>query len=523
MKLLRITTSQMGEQNLAARLMHAHAYVNQYALLTMMTMSILSVGCDNRPNTRQIAESSTPLSSDRQINSDSLKTQGKSKIESSKNTVPNAKASADMSLHADSLGQSTTAEVNQQSILSPSQNHETTPNQMATQPGLKANNIESLQQLVIEHLETGDLDSAWNSIRIASRIDSDNFDTRYLKARVLAERNRFVEAVKTLDDLAIQDPSIQLPVLGQTAEWLTFDGRWQAAETRYRRLIQELPEIGLAHRRLAQLLLRKGERLEACQLFSMLCEAGNVEELELRHLLRVSRPFSGMESTDESAPVGHLGKARYHYGENDPALALAELTGVTPKESEAFALKGRLLALSNQIKDLEQWNAQSSDEGERYSDHWFAKGIYSHHQKDYQNAIQSFCRSIVIDPTDSDAYQRLSVSLKSDRQTETAKLVAKRSLMIQETHDIAQAFSERETREPQTVATLCQILKELGRPVEALSWQAVAMVYNQREMRISDEQLATQLQNVNQQRMSLLQNGNANATQEFILCGLNLN
>ena len=383
--------------------------------------------------------------------------------------------------------------------------------------------IEALQQSVIDDLEVGDLDAAWKSIRIVIREDPNNFDSLYLRARVLAERNRFAEAVKILDDLSGRDPGIRLPVLGQTAEWLTFDGRWEAAEKRYRELVKEIPEAGLAHRRLAQLLVRQGKRSEACHLFELLCQSGNVEEVELRHLLRSSRPFQGMESDGESEPIGSFGRAKFLYGENLIDEALVEIEGCDPDAEQAFALKGRLLALSAQKKELAEWDSQSIANNESLSDYWFAKGVHAQNEKNHKKAIQFLCRGILLDPTDSEAYQILSESLKDNQQIQISEIAKKRQEKILATHKTGQAFTDSETRDPQSVASLCRILDELHRPIESLAWQAVAMVYNQEEMGLSNEQLALQLQNINQKRIRLIRNNEAEATNEFILCGLNLN
>ena len=383
-------------------------------------------------------------------------------------------------------------------------------------------NVETLQDSVIDALDAGDLDSAWSAIRSAARLDRNNFDTQYLMARVLAERNRFSEAVKILDALAIKDPSIELTVLGQTAEWSIIDGRWQQGEDRFRRLADQMPQVGIAHRKLAELLIRKGQRQEACGYFLQLCGIGNVEEVELRHLLQRGQSFSGMESSDERSPVGTLGKARLQQGENQLEVALSTLQETSPETSEAFALRGKLLALTHRQSELNQWESTVIEESEAYADFWFAKGVQSQNSNNHESAVEFFCRSALLNPTDSQTYQYLSESLGKIGDNQTAITAKQRSEWIAETHRIGQTFTSQDTRDPQLVASLCQLLDNLNRPLESLAWQAVGMVYNQQSLGISNAQLTQQLQRINQQRIESIQNSDPESETNFILCGIKL-
>lgn len=379
--------------------------------------------------------------------------------------------------------------------------------------------IEQIQDSVIDSLDAGDLDGAWKSIRLASRIDQDNFDTRYLRARVLAERNRFAEAVQHLDQLAAEDPNILLPVLGQTAEWLTYDGRWEAAEDRFRRLINLAPEIGMAHRKLAELLIRQGKRIEACKYFAALCEIGNIEEVELRNLLRRSSAFSGTESSEEQSPIGPLGLSLFQYAEGNPQEALTILQKQKSPPPEMNALEGRVYAISRDKEQLARWAEQNTQQDNSLPGFWFARGVHAQNNDDHVLAIDCFCRTVLVDPTDADAYQQLSESLMADRQIESSKIAAKRATQLKETHVIGQNFTSNPIREPAQVAKLCKLLQQLERPYESLAWQAVGLVYNQESLGLSNQDLTGQLQAINQERAELIKMGKNWPTESFILCG----
>ncbi|MEC8473018.1 MAG: tetratricopeptide repeat protein, partial [Planctomycetota bacterium] len=328
--------------------------------------------------------------------------------------------------------------------------------------------LEALQELVIESLELGETDKAWSMIRQAARMDREDFDTRYLMARVLAERNRFTEAVKILDELSGEDPQIQLPVWGQTAEWLTYDGKWSLAEERYRKLIDELPEVGLAHRKLAELRLRQGYRSEACAIFQLLCENGNVEEFELRQLLRIGRPFAGELASDEWTPVGLLGKACHLFGENQYEATLSLLEEAGSSEVKAIALRGRVLASLNQSEKLAQWNHDWVADPVDDSGYWYAKGVLAQNTGDHSRAVEFFCECLLTDATNPDAYHRFSESLKHIGQSEASQRAMRRAKQLEETHEIGSLFTKDQARDPRKVAQLCTLLDDLKRPLESL-------------------------------------------------------
>jgi len=396
---------------------------------------------------------------------------------------------------------------------------QTTSNNEQIPAASEALKIEQIQESVIDSLDAGDLDRAWESIRLASRIDSDNFDTRYLRARVLAERNRFAEAVKQLDQLASEDPNIVLPVLGQTAEWLTYDGRWEAAEDRFRQLIDLAPQIGMAHRKLAELLIRQGKRIEACKYFAALCEVGNIEEVELRQLLRISSAFSGTESADEQTPIGPLGLAHFQYAEGNLQDTLMILQNQKTTSPEINALVGRLHAINRDEEQLAAWAKRNTQQNNSFSGFWFAQGVHAQNSENHALAIDCFCRAVLIDPTDADAYQRLSESLMADQQIESAKIAATRATQLTETHAIGQEFTSNQAREPAQIAKLCELLQQLQRPYESLAWQAVGLIYNQQALGLSNQEITSQLQVINQKRTELIKTGEKWPAESFILCG----
>ena len=163
-----------------------------------------------------------------------------------------------------------------------------------------------------------------------------------------------------LDDMAEAVPEARLPALGQTADWSVFQGQWQQAEKRYRALLDQVDDASMVHRKLSQLLIRQGRRLEAAAYLRELCRAGDIEEAELRSLLMIVQPFSGEAATDELEPIGDLGHARYEISQGNWDAALDVLNRSTSKGPAETALRGRILAHPQDFESLQMPNFPST-------------------------------------------------------------------------------------------------------------------------------------------------------------------
>jgi len=377
-----------------------------------------------------------------------------------------------------------------------------------------------LQEDAIDALDSGDLETAFKLIRAAKAAAPDDPQVIFLTARVLAERNRFAEAIKMLDDLAETVPEARLPALGQTAEWSVFQGEWEEAERRYRSLLSEVGNASMVHRLLAQLLYRQGRRLEAATSLHELCRAGNIEEVELRSLLNSVHPFAGELASGEFAPIGPLGRARYQIGEGDWDAALEELAGATVQSPDEYALRGRIYAQQRDFDSLQQWATDAKVSTNKSADHWFALGAHQAHQEDHAGAVDSFCEVVLHDPTDGEAYLLMSRSLAQLGADDEAKQAATRAKLIQQTQQIGSQMAASEQRDLQIIAELSNLLDQLERPLEALAWRAVLAVYSQSSGAITEQQAMQAFSEINQTRRQRLQAGDTQASEQFILCGV---
>lgn len=379
---------------------------------------------------------------------------------------------------------------------------------------------EELQQTAIDALDNGNTGEAFRLIRLAESASPNDLQTTFVKARVLAERNRFREAVRLLDALAEQDPQAELPVMGQTAEWLVHQGDWQEAESRYRAILEVLQDDApaLVHRMLGRLLLREGRRGEAAEHLHQLCRLGDIDQFELLALLCRHYPIenAGFEEEDDE-PIGSLGMARVNLANDqiDEALSVIQSDRDDLTSNERRALLGRLYAEQNDANALNQWAEAMVSEELRLADDWMAIAALRVSEKDYPAAQVAIHRSVKINPINADAYQMLSQIRSELGDKQGSELAGERSASLRRTYELGKTLSQT-PNDAAALTGLIQKLEELHRPFEAIAWTGLQLVYQRDGVDVTV--LQTKLQALNQRRLELLQTGAGVPDENFLLC-----
>jgi Flp pilus assembly protein TadD len=380
-----------------------------------------------------------------------------------------------------------------------------------------------LRDEALQALDSGDTETALKRMRRLQSIAPLDHESTFLMARVLAERNRFAEAIWMLDELAEQVPDLALPVIGQTAEWMVFNGQWEEAEKRYQTLreVADGPLAMIVDRMLAQLFLRQGRRQEAADHLRSLCRFGDVNEGELRALLNIPHPLPN-ESIDEAElqPIGAMGRARYQICQGNWQEAADELTASPREHVGHVALLGRIHAQQQDFAALETWASEVPEDEKVAADHWVALASLQVHQEDFPAAVKSCCEAILRDQTDHEAYRLLSVCLEELGNSDQAKAVSTRADTIRRTQEIGNDMAGSQTPLPDQIVEVAKLLEELQRPFESLAWQAIQIIYQQSAGKIDQKAAMQELGQINAQRMRLLQSEQPTATRQFILCGI---
>ena len=390
-----------------------------------------------------------------------------------------------------------------------------------------ASEVDRLQEDTITALDSGNLDTAFELVRELRRVDSENPQTIFLMARVLAEKHRFRQAVKMLDDLAVEFPETHLAVLGQTAEWLVFQGDWQSAEERYRTLSSLVDDTSLVDRLLSRLLMRQGRRVEASKLLKRLCRVGNVEEMDLRSLLSLSCALPGDAATDAFEPIGLEGTARHAISMRQLGMA-AEMLQQAASDSSIvlgpaeYALQGRVLALLEEFEQLTKWINSAPAGVRQYPDYWFALGAYQLQQADFSTAAESLGRAVLRDQTDYQAYRILGEALKQLGKAEQAKMAIDRADLIEKTISLGNDMASNAQRDVRKISVLIELLERLQRPMEALGWRGIQVAYGRANAMLDDAAARNVLQMINQKRLAQLGETENKAKRLFVTCGIEI-
>jgi tetratricopeptide (TPR) repeat protein len=380
----------------------------------------------------------------------------------------------------------------------------------------------SSRQAGLLAIQNGDSDAAYDYARQAMRLDPENPQVVFLMAMVLAERHRFPEAIEMLEEVAATTPEARLPAMGQTADWLVRFGQWEKAEARYLELLRQVPDAVLVHRNLAKLLLRQGRRLDAALHLNQLCLLGDITENELRSMLMTAHPFAGDANAPSFEPIGAQGMARSEIARGDWRAArdrLLDLKSTGPWES---ALLGRAHAMLENPDSLRNWVREMDDAVDVSPDAWFAKGVYAASTQQEAEANRCFAEAILLDPTDHEAYSRLAGSLTASGETAEAASLERRAELIERTQGIGQQMAGTVDRDQASMLQLIDMLQQLHRPLEALGWRGVMLMYVDTESDSGAAQAQQVLDEIVKERTLLLKGNQHKASPEFVLCGIDL-
>lgn len=374
----------------------------------------------------------------------------------------------------------------------------------------------SMRQEGLAALEANEVDTADQLARAAFAANPQDPENIGLLAIVLAEQNRFAEAITRLENLAEEVPSTRLPVLGQTAAWLVEQGRWLEAEQRCMEILDARADASSVHRLLVQLYTRQGRRLDAAKHLRILCRLGNIEESELQALIRTF--YSFLRDVKDYGPIGELGIAHYQISTGDWAAAEETLSQVSNRNPAETALLGRIYIQQQRFDRLSEWASNVPDAAKVTADYWFAMGVHDARQGDHVSAIKKLCAAVVRDYTDHQAYAWLSRSLEAINAEAQAAEAATRAEQIAETQRIATELTATPQPDLKRMAELVDLLSLLQRQFEALSWRAVLLVYGGSS--VTQDQAQQMLAEINQNRLRLLESQEPVPSREFLLCGI---
>ena len=380
--------------------------------------------------------------------------------------------------------------------------------------------VEQLREAALQALGEGQDDTAFQFARQAMSRAPGNPQVVFLFAMVLADRHRYAEAIHILNELSDREPATRLPALGQTAEWLVESGHYAEAEQQFRTILKEIPDALMVHHRLAQLLLQTGRRTEAALHFDYLAQFGELDHEELRALLIRHQAFPGDDGVTRFDPLNNLAMCRQEIADGKVQEVINVIDAAGEKNSDGeLELLHRLRAQQGDFDDVQKWVAKL-DMTNSGPDAWFARGCLALDRNSFAEAIACFSRVLLLDPTDAEAYRRLSEALKSTGDVEKAKAIAARADLVAETHKLGRELIGEKANDRVLIDRLVELLMQLKRPMEAFGWQTIGLVHAVEAAAITETQAQATFESIGRQRDQFVNSGQHRADPAFVLCGL---
>lgn len=296
----------------------------------------------------------------------------------------------------------------------------------------------------------------------------------------LIEQKDFDAAIELIDAMTSMDPEHAQRWQVQAAEVFAESGNLAASTSRWKALVRRYPLMDQARHQLADLMNRQGYPFDASEHLRSLLRHGPLEQEELVSLAFPIRSWKSAEQIDAMEPkaAGVMLKAG--------ALRIAgrvreaiELLDRSIDEADADpardALYGRLLADAQEIDRLRKWITTVSDDCRRYPDYWMASGVLAADARRFDLAQACFAQVILREPHHVEAHYRLIEALESAGITEKADLVRRRVEALDAISRDLLAIRKTPSPRAQSYAELAERLMIVGRPLEAIAWQEIAL------------------------------------------------
>ncbi|MGB7326215.1 MAG: FG-GAP-like repeat-containing protein, partial [Rubripirellula sp.] len=347
----------------------------------------------------------------------------------------------------------------------------------------KTQRIENASQLV----QNGATDQAFDAVRNLLIEDPDSVAANTLMLRVMILRKDAEAAVTLLDRLKLLDPSRRDDYDAHAASIQYQDGDALAATARLEALLVISPDFDEARRLLVKILDRRGLSHDANQNARAMMgrTALTLEELvglvfPTRSRNADSDPATAAVESDVLDPYGiSVASALRINGNPRAALAYLDASGwlAGNRSFAAVSLYGRTLADAKRFDELQHWAATAPSSCQRYPDYWIACGVLARRQDkvDKEVAIECFIQAVQREPSSLDAFYGIVQLLEEDGKSELAKPFQKRLAELDSVARDVRSLRGSASPSPQAFVDIATQLANIGRPLEAVAWQELAI------------------------------------------------
>jgi tetratricopeptide (TPR) repeat protein len=346
-------------------------------------------------------------------------------------------------------------------------------------------------------LLSNDPEAAWREARQMLSQDPEGKEMRFIAAKIAAERKDFVTAINLLAPLNHDtDPAIQIPALGNSADWMVREGRLREAARLYRSIYAQRPNFIPVVRKLAELSCTLHERQASGEYFLRLLQLGDFRLRDLFALLDRMEPFGELEQIDlqpEQASLSLL-KAALAYAEGEIDRTHEHLARLSPEDWEqphvqAFAL--RVCATDPRETSLPVAVAIDPTRLYEMPDFWFSSGVLFARQERFEEALGSLLKAFTLEPSGREVARKLVEHVGWVGTSAQAESAAQWLQKLDETYQLAVTLTEKE--DPAKMWQIGAAYAELGRGWEGFAWKALSLAHDG----LTDEE-RKQLENMKQ-------------------------
>ncbi|MBW3542002.1 MAG: VCBS repeat-containing protein [Planctomycetes bacterium] len=260
-------------------------------------------------------------------------------------------------------------------------------------------------------------------------------------------------------------------------------GRLSEAEHQFRRALENDSQFIPAHRSLALVLDVEGRRWEATP---HLFEIVRQRQFDPQALLHLGYPEQSLDASDHlemslravpDDPLPLIGLARLAVDSNRQAQArdwLRKVVARYPRQPEAQARLGLVLAELSSANEFLEWHAQLPAECERHPVTWMARGVWAERRDESRTAVRCFWEAVRREPNLQVANYRLGTLLQGLSHWKSAELFLKRARDLDRLAHLLDAL-RRHPRDVLSLHRAVEIYESLGRLWEAWAWSHAAL------------------------------------------------
>jgi tetratricopeptide (TPR) repeat protein len=339
-----------------------------------------------------------------------------------------------------------------------------------------------------EQLRSGRFDAAESAVKSVLLADPQNLDAGILMVHVLAESGRLADAARWSAEMAEAHPPQRDALAAQSAEFWARAGVADRAIETYRAVLGRSPEFHVARLGLSRVLRGRGFLFQANEETRRVIGQLSLPFNDLVGMIQPTFPgatFAEKPDLDDAQlreRVGQLNLAAALQSRGDVRDAIEALKTIDAKgigRSEAVAMKAWLFSRTQQWDALRDLIRSADEDSKDFPTYWMALGGLALQQHD-PAAITCYVNAIEREPNFPDAYDGLIQALRMHGDavsdpTRRLQSVQTRRKQVADTRFFVDQIGAGKDRDGRMIQTLGKRLNEMGRPLESLAWQEMAI------------------------------------------------